>query len=183
MFLFDLPNEPLDHQNKSAFHYFLSQEQCGFSSILAGVIKIPPKQMNKSYAELPGKDQVDRDKIIKLFTAMGTQGKLALLKKRNELEKLGQEIDHVHPLKMLGCAFSNPHMQEYFDQIYNDYFKWKKFYEGFAPRMNHEALKNNLACYLNDFAKEVNLDPANLKPFFESKDWEGFIKYLIYTKR
>ncbi len=170
--------QALPPPSQSALHYFVNSPR-GLN-LLAGIIKIPPKQQSKSYADLPGKDPADRAKITKIFTAMGTQGKLSLLKQRSELEKLGREIDHVHPLKLLGCIFSQPKMREYFDQIYNDYFKWKNFIEGFEPRMSHEALKNNLLCYLNDFAKEIGANPESLRPYFDAKDWRGLVKYLIY---
>lgn len=182
----DFP-ENLDNKAPSAIHYFIkSQRKAGFSlsafSHVAAIQKKPPQQEAKNYSELPGSSIEDQRKIIELFTTLGSYGKVTLLfQYKDHLEQLGREIQHVHPLKLIGVIFSHANMKEYMDDIYNDYFKWKNFIDGFEPNMNHELMKNNLLQYIDDFAKDVNLNPDSIRPYFSKKDWKGLIKYLIYN--
>lgn len=181
----DLQND--SKVNKSILTFFANKqnllEPYFFNSKnFVGVIKIPPAQERKTYAELPGNNSEDQRKIIELFTIMGSHGKMDLLiNYKKHLEKLGKEIEHVHPLKLLGIIFSKPQMKQYLDNIYNDYFKWKSFIEGLEPNMNHEYLKNNMMQHIDDFAKEVNVPKENLLPFFQKRDWKGLVKFLIYN--
>jgi hypothetical protein len=165
------------------FHHFIFHKHNSevFHRIFNFIKSNPP--IFQSTSPLERNDLLERNKTIELFTIIATNGKMALLWRVSELKKRGQEIEHIHPLKMLGYVFSAPNMQDYFDKIYKDSFKWGNFYHEFARRMNFEASKNNLLCHFASFAKEVNLAPANLKPFFDRKDWEGLLKYLIYTRR
>lgn len=186
---FDQPikENSINPSNKSAFEYFVKSEaRCGFSIFKTknylGVIKIPPKQNKLTYAELPGSSIEDQRKIIELFSTMGSHGKIdLLLHYKGHLEQLGKEIEHVHPLKLLGVIFSTPNMKGYMDNVYNDYFKWKNFIEGLEPNMNRELMKNNLLQHIDDFAKDVNVSAESIRPFFNNKDWTGLIKYLIYN--
>ena len=180
--------DPKEQNKPSAIEYFAKEKTKSSlyffnTKKLAGIIKIPPKQQNKSYADLPGSDPKDREKIIEIFKTMGSHGKVdLLLHYKSHLEKLGKEIEHVHPLKFLGTIFSNtnPDMRPYMDNIYNDYFKWKNFMDGFEPHMEHEYIKKNLYQHLDAFAKEINIPVEYIKPYIDKRDWKGFIKFLIY---
>lgn len=176
---------PSNEKPSSSICYFVEkQKSSSFSliktnSVLAG-IKLPPKQEKKTYSELPGSSIVDQNKIIELFSTLGSHGKIdLLLHYKKHLEQIGKEIAHVHPLKLIGIIFSTPNMKENMDNVYNDYFKWGEFYKGFEPNMNHELMKGNLLQHINDFAQHVGVDPASITPYFNKKDWKGLIKYLI----
>jgi hypothetical protein len=184
----DLPKDVNDlslKNNNSAIEYFVKDKlKCSplffKAKNLAGIIKISPKQDKLLYKDLPGSSQEDQDRIIELFTTMGSHGKVSLLMKyKKHLEKIGKEIDHVHPLKLLGIIFSKPEMKPHMRNVYNDYFKFKNFIEGFGPGMNNELLKNNLLKYIDDFAADVKVCPEYIMPYFNKKDWTGLIKYLI----
>lgn len=177
---------------KSALEYVCSHSnRCGLqcfnqNTTLAAIVLTPPEK-KKTYTELSGSAPQDQSKIIELFKTMGAEGKLALLKKYKYLEQIGKDISHVHPLKLLGVIFSNPSMKPYMKEIYKDSFKWKTFIDGFgimnglATNMNRELKQNNLLQHINGFANHVNIPAENLKPFFDRGDWEGLVKYLIYS--
>ena len=170
----------INAENSSLDSFFEITKSMTTSNLIAGIVKIPPKQENKTYATLPGSDPIEREKMIELFTIMGSHGKVdLLLYHEKHLRKLGEEIKHVHPLKLLGCVFSTPNMKEYMDDIYHDYFKWKNFFGGYAPNMDHELMKNNLLQYTEDFALEVNIPSHRIKPFLDNRDWKGLFKFLI----
>ena len=189
MVSYDLPvdinfNEIFD--SKTTIVCLMNQNK-SFSK-LATKIKIPSsnEQKDLTYSQLPGSDIADREKIIELFATMGSKGKMDLLMHyKSHLEKIGQEIEHVHPLKLLGVVFSvetlkEYNMKEYMDNVYHDYFKWTNFYDkGILPNLKNEVLKNNLFQYMEDFAQEVGVAPESISGYFNKQDWEGLIKYLI----
>lgn len=161
-----------------AFHQILLKT---YKKPIFSAIKIKKKQKRYTYDTLPGSSKEDREKIFELFESLGSHGKISLLfHHQSRLRKLGEEIKHVHPLKLLGCLFSRADMRRYMENIYEDFFKWSNFFEGFEASVKTEIIKKNLKIYLNGFAAEVNIPPNKLKPFFDSDDWRGLIKYLIY---
>ena len=157
------------------FFFFVS---AAFSSI----IKIPPTNISAiadvSYDELAC-TQEDREKIAFLITTMGENGKIALLFKARELRRIGDEILHVHPLRFLGVVFSNPILINHMREIYNDYFKWNEFIDGLGTSLTAQANRDKLNCYLNDFSKEINILPDNMKHFIAAREWERFVLFLM----
>ncbi|MFA5250607.1 MAG: hypothetical protein WC371_04305 [Parachlamydiales bacterium] len=188
MLVLDLPDQAVPPPPSSACHFLLPARTFQPENfLLAKIIRIPPKEKPLPYDQLPGSSQEDREKVIKLFTLLGTHSKTSLLFSHfNEANNLGDEIEHIHPLKLLGCLFSCPGMQKHMDNVCCDYFKWKSFLEGhgnhsgFLPNMDREMKKNNLIRHLPDFAKEVNIPQEKLDPYFQNQDWLGLLKFLIY---
>lgn len=147
----------------------------------ASIIKIIPIKEHKTYAELPGNTKEEREKIEKLITLIGSHGKISLLMHhQKEARKLGKELEHVHPLKFLGCIFSNKNLKPYMEDINKDFFKWSNFIKGLSNNLDYELIKNNLIKYLDDFAKEIDIPIEYISPYVENKDWKGLVKFLIY---
>ena len=124
--------------------------------------------------------EIDKQKIARLITVMGENGKLVLWAKyQKELRQIGREIDHVHPLKFLSTIFSNPALKNYMKEIYHDYFKWTNFMDGLGNGLTAQAKQGKIAPFLNDFAKEVGAQPESLRGYVESLDWENMILFLM----
>ena len=56
--------------------------------------------------------KVDKEKIEKLITSLGEKGVVSLLLEKSKIEKLGKDVNHVHPLRFLGTIFSNPYLKK-----------------------------------------------------------------------
>lgn len=157
------------------------------AGILAGIIKIPPKdEKTYTYSELP-RTLEDEKKIEDLISTLGTHGKIdLLLNHEKRLRKIGDELRYLHPLKFIGYIFSHKNsngeldLKKNMDSIFDDYFKRTNFVEGYSQNMDLYDLKNKLYVYLDDFAKEVNIPSTKLAPFLKEKDWEGLLKFLIH---
>ena len=158
-------------------NYNLIFSKAGF---LAGIIKIPPKEEKKiTFNELP-RTQEDEKKIEDLITSMGIYGKVDLLfNHEKRLKKIGNELRYLHPFKFLGYIFSNHNLKTHMATIFDDYFKRTNFVKDFAQTMDIYDLKNKLTMYLEDFSREVNINPNAILPFIDEKDWEGLIRFLI----
>ena len=61
----------------------------------------------------------DQERIFKLISNMGTLSWPKLLLKKREMEKIGDQIDSVHPMRFLGAIFSNPHLAQCMQSIYS----------------------------------------------------------------
>jgi hypothetical protein len=158
---------------------FLSPFSTFASAPLAQIIKIPPGGSKTiAYKNLACSDK-DRAMIAELITTMGENGKLSLLMKQSHLKEIGVRINHVHPLKFLAVIFSQAPLKAHMNVIFDDYFIRSRFMDGLAPRLDREAEKKTLDLYAKDFAKEVKVPVDNIRTFFQSRDWENFVRYLM----
>jgi hypothetical protein len=177
----DVPSNLQEYAPKQAIVFFAqSARTYSFFSTLGGIIKLPGKEDYQVYAQLPC-PEAERAKIVDLITTIGTKGKLdLLLNHKSRLEKMGNEIDEkVHPLKFLAVIFSNPQLKSYMANVRGDYFKWSNFLGGFSKKLNFEHKKGKIVKFFDDFALEVNVSSEDLRYYYEKKDWEGFLDYLI----
>jgi hypothetical protein len=154
---------------------------CLICTLNASIIKKPPtKQEDLSYKELPCSEQ-DKTHIFEIISTMAENGKLSLLFKQNHLRELGSHIDHVHPLKFMSTIFTNAHLKSCMFYIWDDSFKKSGFLSGLGPSMTLEAEKGKLNQYIPDFANELEVSAESLKPYFESRDWENLVYFLIHS--
>ncbi|MBN2479932.1 MAG: hypothetical protein JXA94_06865 [Parachlamydiales bacterium] len=150
------------------------------SSILAGIIKIPPKEdRNITYQDLPRTEE-DEKKIEELITSIGIHGKLTLLLHHEKrLRKIGDEIRYLHPFKFLGFLFSRDDLKQHMFAIFDDYFKRTNFTKDLFQTLDVYDLKNKLTMYVDDFSNEVNIPANKIRPFVDNKDWLGLLKFLM----
>ena len=168
----DTPTPPQQH-----FEYVAKKP----SSRLGSIIKFPPpKTENETYKDLACTEQ-DRANITELIFTLAENGQLALLFKQSYVKNLGAQINHVHPLKFLAAIFTNPQLKESMEPIFEDYFKRNGFMEGLGGSLTREADQGRLERYLNDFAKEVNVPASALRTFFQNRDWENLVRYLMQS--
>jgi len=151
------------------------------TTVLSGLIKVKPEK-NEPFQNLRlTKDDVEN--ITYIITSLGEQGKLSLLVNKTELQRRGELIQGVHPLKFLTVVFKDNHLKKFcMPEILNDYFKKKNFLDGLGANMTKEAQKGKIQKYMPDFLGEINLSPKhqnNLLKFVEERNWEGFVRYIV----
>lgn len=148
------------------------------ASFIASMIKFPPENKPDAYKDLTC-TEVDQANIYEIITIMAENGKLSLLLKKNYLQNLGAQINHVHPLKFLSTIVTNPQLKTCLYDIFDDYFKRNGFMDGIGPSLTREADKGKLNQYIGDFSEEVNTPQEHVTKYFVSKDWEGLVRYCI----
>ncbi|MBU6384294.1 MAG: hypothetical protein KGQ49_04185 [Verrucomicrobia bacterium] len=151
-----------------------------FFAVCDIIKKPPPKPVHLTWNELACSEQ-DRMDIYEIVSTVAEKNKLSLLFQQNYLREKGAQVNHVHPLKFLGVIFSNPHLKTCMFYIWDDYFKRTSFMADLAPALTREADKDKLQPYLQSFCKEVGAASESVKGFFESRDWDGFVLYLIHS--
>ncbi|MEM8727716.1 MAG: hypothetical protein AAGE99_03290 [Chlamydiota bacterium] len=164
----------------------LVEALCASASVagenLASTVAIDLSRSDHFYS-LP-MSRTDQDHIYELIESMGGSGYWSLLKQKKRMEKLGDKVDDVHPLRFIAYIYGHPHLKGNMDKIMGDRFKRRGFLnghgkkEGFAQRMMKEMRRNNLIRYLPGFARSVRVDENEISPFFHRHDWEGLLRYL-----
>jgi len=147
----------------------------------APILRRPPaKPTEISYKELICTEQ-DKAYIYAIISTMAENGTLSLLFKQSELKEMGAQINHVHPLKFLSSIFTNPNLKSGMANIWDDYFKKNGFLDGLAPSLSRELEKGKLMQYLAEFAAEIGVKEESLRPYFEARDWENLVLFLIQS--
>lgn len=170
-----------DYPPPAKSHHFFITEKLLNKSFIGSIVKIPPApQGDISYKDLLFTDD-DRSNIYELITIMSQSNKFQLLFKQGHLKSIGAQINHVHPLKFLSSIFSNPEIKSLMGNIRDDGFKWSGLIDGLGPSLTREAIKGKLDLYLNDFAYEIGLSATEIHPYFQSRDWDSFVRFLIQS--
>lgn len=123
--------------------------------------------------------QWEKKVIEKIVSSMAEKNLAQLLLDRKEMEKKGDQIHHVHPLRFMGCVMCDAYLKSCMQQFRNNSFKWSNFISGYADRMREEAAKNNLVYHVDGFCDFLKIEPAGVLSYIEKGDYEGFVLYLL----
>jgi len=158
--------------------YVQNYELSPIASFVATMIKFPEDNKSLAYKDLVCTEK-DQAKIYEIITLMAEHGKIGLLFKKNYIENLGAQIQHVHPLKFLSTIVTHYYLRSCLDDIFDDYFKRGGFMDGIGPSLSREAEKGTLDQYIGDFAQEVHISQDRLTKYFRNHDWEDLVRLFI----
>ncbi|MBS0628781.1 MAG: hypothetical protein JSS30_00985 [Verrucomicrobia bacterium] len=125
----------------------------------------------------------EKRKIAEILTTMANNSVFQLLFERKYLERLGQEVHHVHPIRFLGTIFTDPHLVRCMFTIRMSGFKWGGFVDGITERMKGEIKAGNVDLYVPGFAEQLNLRAADIQSYIDRRDIEGLVLFLMDKKR
>lgn len=115
-----------------------------------------------------------------IITTLANTSLPALAFQRGKLERAGDNISHVHPLKFLYAIFSDEEMKVGIRNVKKKSIVWREFSDDTSKSLNDEANLGNIkADHLADFAKSLGIeqkwvtDPAN------KRDWNKLYDNLI----
>lgn len=135
-------------------------------------------QVRSYYAPLTPAET--RDIVFIVTTLSNSSSFINLLKHKGELERAGQRVNHVHPLKFLMAIFSDEKSKAGVRNIRSRSFVWNEFFKGLKDSFNEESSKGNLKDdQIQDFAAHFNLSPALLTPPLKAGQWDQFVDILI----
>ena len=110
---------------------------------------------------------------------MGEKNVFQLLLDKKDMEKMGKQIRHVHPMRFIGYILSDGTLRKHLSSISHNHFKWSGFMDGFKDRMKEEAKKGQLKPFLSGFSSLLNVDPSSIVSFIERGDYEGLVQHFI----
>ncbi len=98
---------------------------------------------------------------------------------------LGKKLTarNLHSLKFLEVIFTDPELTRCMRNVYEDSLKSFRFIAEFKEKVNARiANGENFDILLPEFAQRLNVRIEEIQPFFQSCDWDGLLKYLIYNR-
>jgi hypothetical protein len=126
---------------------------------------------------------MEKQKIGNLLITMADNNVFQLLFEKKRLEKLGREINHVHPIRFLGAVFSDPSLVNCMYEIRRSGFKWDGFIDGFSQRFKEELHNKNIEAYIPGFAASLGLEEKNIMSYVKNIDFEGLVLHLMENKK
>lgn len=140
-----------------------------------------PATPSNPYENLPITFE-EKQKISEILMTMADNNVFQLLFHKKHLEKLGHEINHVHPVRFLGAVFSDPRLVHCMRQIKKSSFKWDGFIDGFGQRFHQELRANNVNEFVPGLAESLKVQVGDVQPFVDKKDFEGLVLFFMNKK-
>ena len=145
-------------------------------------ITIAEPASDQGYEKLPITSE-DKQKIANILMTMADNNVFKLLFEKKRLERLGHEVNHVHPVRFLGTVFTDPRLIYCMHKIRGSGFKWGGFIDGFSERFKQEINANNVEAYLPGLAEHLHVSVDDLRGYINHQDVEGLILFLMEKSR
>ena|ERR1700733_2518388 len=129
--------------------------------------------------------EVHKENIFYIVSTLGSNKSLRqILKEKGALEKAGDKIDEVHPLRFLMYVFSEEELKAAMANLKAksglNSMPWKKFKKGLFESLTDEYEKNNITPeFIADFAANLGIDPTLIIPAIQENDWDKLLSLLI----
>jgi hypothetical protein len=130
------------------------------------------------YLSLPLTEK-EKETISFIISTLASKNVFQLGLIYNKMMEKKKVIQHVHPLRFIGCIFGDEDLKRSMKKVKKSSYKWEEFVSNFSKNMKEEHSKNNLFPYVPGFSKEVNANEEKITYYIQKKDWEGLIDYLM----
>lgn len=105
---------------------------------------------------------------------------LDLLLHKKEMEKLGDKIRPVHPLRFVAYIHSDPTLREKkLPKIRRDRVKWGSFIGGFNERMALENSNSNLLRYVPGFSHFTHVPESKIESLIHRHSWTEIMESIM----
>jgi hypothetical protein len=139
-----------------------------------------PKKASVSYRNY--NSPLTKDEIKNITYIVTTLANTSIVKipgLKSSLEKAGDKVDHVHPLKFLTCIYTDEKLKICVYNLMERGWLWRNFMKGLSTSLSEESKNGNLtAAFIHDFAEKVGIGVAVIIPAIEEHRWEDFVKLL-----
>lgn len=139
------------------------------------------KKVVNPYETLPINGE-ERHKIGVIIITLAENSIFKLLFEKKHLERLGHDINHVHPIRFLGTVFSDPRLVHCMFEIRSSGFKWDGFIDGFSERFMQEVRAGNVNAYIPGLAESLNINFDQFQSLVDKNDFEAMVLYLMRAK-
>jgi len=144
--------------------------------ILGLFMTFPPVLDARSYdADM---SSLDRENISFIITTLADTSYFRLLFKQGELEKAGEEVRHVHPLRFLGYVFADPSLRNDIGKMRTKRIVWSRFWGDMRDSLEKESQIGEVDQRIAHlFAEQVNRE--DVEEFVTENDWDKMIEHLL----
>jgi hypothetical protein len=122
----------------------------------------------------------EKDKIAYIVTTLGNESWAKICKEMGSLNRAGDKIVHVHPLRFLETIFTNEELKAAIANIKESKLLWGKFKKGLYGSLKDETKNKNMKReFILEFAQRVNIDPELIIPSIKQSRWDDLLTILI----
>lgn len=122
----------------------------------------------------------DKENITHLLTSLANQSIIKIAFKRSALTKVGDQVEHVHPMAFLRFVFTNDELIVAMRNIRDKSLLWDDFVERILDSLDTEMSLGNLTQdQIYDLAVAVKVDLALIDSPIQVHDWRRLIDNLI----
>ncbi len=138
----------------------------------------PKSEEARRFFELPVSDE-EKILIRKIITNMADKNVVQLLLEKKSMERKGDRIHPVHPMRFAGIVLTDPHLKRCMKMITKSTFKWNGFLDGYEKRMKEEARSGTLICYASGLADLLEVDRSVIIGYLNQGNYGGLIKHFL----
>src|SRR3989339_273390 len=138
----------------------------------------PKSEEAKLFFNLPLTDE-DKVLIRKIITSMADKNVLQLLMDKKSMERKGDKVRPVHPMRFIGFVLADPNLRRCMKSISKATFKWSGFLDGYEKRMKEESRIGNLSCYSAGLADLLEVDKSVIQHYINHSNYEGLVKHFL----
>lgn len=118
--------------------------------------------------------------LLFIVRTLGFKPLTKIYREKHCLEKAGDRIDHLHPLKFLLGIFTNEEMIAAVHNIRNRSWVWGEFSKNLKDTLKEESEKNNItSAQIQDFAAQLGLNPNLFEQSIQYRQWDALIDTLL----
>lgn len=147
------------------------------SEIYAAAVQYSGTPPRDYFSALTDQEKNDIGFIVR---TLANSSLVTIASSRSSLRKVGDRVEHVHPLKFLKCIFIDEELKVCLRNLRGRGWVWKEFLSEVVVSINKEAAVDNIKDeYVQDFAQKVGIDINLIMPYLRAKQWEDFVKFLV----
>lgn len=116
----------------------------------------------------------DKKNITFIISTLSGKSSVQLMFKKSALEKAGDEVEHVHPLKFLAFVFSSDSLKEQAKNITG--VPWSRFSGDMSKSLSDAAKGGQMSEEtVKQFAKAVGMDVSVIEPLIKEQQWKQLV--------
>jgi hypothetical protein len=122
----------------------------------------------------------EKQDIRFIVLTLANRSVLAIAKEKDLVERAGDRIDHLHPLKFLKCIFTDDELKVGIKNIREKSWLWSSFIEGLAVTLETESRIHNVTDeMIVEFSKQLSLQSHDMLQLAQKGAWEKMVDYMI----
>ncbi len=121
--------------------------------------------------------QAEKQNIQYIINTLSSKSVFQLVFFRKKLQKAGDNVDHVHPLRFMAYVFSDPKLKSEVKRIPS--MPWNQFVQDMVKSFDSAASRGEMKqSYIEDFAKKVGVNPQMIEPALKEHRWRVFMNEM-----
>ncbi len=138
----------------------------------------PKSEESQLFFDLPLTDE-DKKNIRYIITMMAEKNVIQLLLDKKNMEKKGDQIQPVHPLRFAGFVLTDPVLKRSMKAVSKNHWKWDGFLDGYEKRLREEKRAGTLDCYVPGLADLLEVDRSVIQRYINQENYGGLIKHFL----